>query len=212
MSYWSYLLFATMTPMTTDTYDEPGLWETLLADIEWSGGPVEVADDSDPEGWRASGLELGRLLSCSTKLGFHATWMYRVSRWLRSRNLGLLSGGLTMLNQIVTGAELSHNADIGPGLRILHPVGVHVGAGVKIGFRSTFNQNAAVSKNMSDRSAEPVCGNYLALGPGAKIMGKIEVGDRVFVGPNSVAMEDVPDDTTVVGVPAKPVDEGFEMP
>lgn len=183
-----------------------------MADIEWTGGPVEVADDEDPEGWRASGLELKRLASCITRLGFHATWMYRVSRWLKGHHLTLLSGGVTMLNQVITGAELSHNADIGPGLRILHPVGVYVGPDVTIGFRSTFNQNAAVSKNMTGHSAEPRCGNYLALGPGAKIMGRIEVGDRVFVGPNSVLMENVPDDTTVLGVPAKPIDEEFVMP
>ena len=189
----------------------PGFWETLLADVEWSGGPVEVADESDPEGWRPSGLELRRVAACVTRLGFHATWMYRVSRWLREHHLTALSGGLTVINQVITGAELSHNADIGPGLRILHPVGVYVAAGVKIGFRSTFNQNAAVSKNMNGPSAEPVCGNYLALGPGAKVMGQITVGDHVFIGPNSVAIEDVPDGTTVLGVPATPVPEGFRM-
>jgi serine O-acetyltransferase len=189
-----------------------GLLETVLADIEWSGGPVEVADDMDPDGWRASGLELRRLASCMTRLGFHATWMYRVSRWLKTHHMGLLSGSMALLNQVITGAELSHNAEIGPGLRILHPVGVYVGPGVEIGFRATFNQNAAVSKNMSEGSAEPRCGNYLALGPGAKIMGRVEVGDRVFIGPNSVLMEDAPNDTTVVGVPAKPVDDSFEMP
>lgn len=117
-----------------------------------------------------------------------------------------------MFNQVITGAELSHNADIGPGLRILHPIGVYVGPNVTVGFRSTFNQNTAISKNMTDHSAEPRCGNYLALGPGAKIMGRIEVGDRVFVGPNSVVIEDVPDDTTLLGVPARPIEEGSTMP
>jgi serine O-acetyltransferase len=194
-------------PMSSKEKRTPGLVETLLADIEWTGGPVEVADDRDPEGWRAEGLELARLLSCLPKLGFHATVMYRLSRWLKLRGLSPLSFGLQTLNQLVTGAELSHNADIGPGLRILHPQGVYVGPGSKIGYRATFNQQAAVQKNMTEGSAEPRCGNYLELGPGAKIVGRVEVGDRVFIGPNSVAVDDVPDDATVFGVPAKPYDE-----
>ncbi len=190
----------------------PGFWETLLADIEWSGGPVEVADDSDRSAWRAKGLELSRLAGCLTRLGFHATWMYRVSRWLKTHDHSLLSGGVMMVNQVITGAELSHNADIGPGLRILHPVGIYVGPYVRIGFRSTFNQNVAVSKNMTDGSAEPACGNYLSMGPGATVMGRVTVGDRVFVGPNSLAVEDIADDTTVIGVPARPMDDDFSMP
>lgn len=187
----------------------PGLLETLLADIEWTGGPVEVSDDTDSEGWRAQGLELRRLAACASRLGFHATLLYRLSRWLRLQGLSPLSAGLTVVNQLITGAELSHNAEIGPGLRLLHPQGVYVGPGAKIGFRATLNQHAAVQKNMTEGSGEPSCGNYLALGPGAKVVGRITVGDRVFVGPNSVATEDVPDDTQLFGVPAAPVGDDY---
>ena len=66
--------------MAESTEDRAGFWETIRADIEWSGGPVDVSDDTDPEGWRASGLELARIAACVTKLGFHSTWMYRVAR------------------------------------------------------------------------------------------------------------------------------------
>ena len=190
----------------------PGFWETILADIEWSGGPVDVDDPDDPEAWKTRKLELSRLASSLSRLGFHATLMYRCSRWLRTHHLPMLSYPLMVVNQVITGAELSHNAEIGPGLRILHPIGIYVGPHVKIGFRSTFNQNAAVSKNMTEGSAEPTCGNYLELGPGAKIMGKVDVGHRVFVAPNSLVVEDVPDDAKVIGVPAHPIPEDLEMP
>ncbi len=46
----------------------PGFLETLLADIEWSGGPVNVADDTDPEEWRNGRFEVGRLLQASQQL------------------------------------------------------------------------------------------------------------------------------------------------
>jgi serine O-acetyltransferase len=197
--------------MTEHRETEPGLIETLLADIEWTGGPVDVADDTDPEGWRAKGLDPRRLLACLPRLGFHATVMYRLARWLRRRGLTPLSYGLTVVNQLVTGAEISHNADLGPGLRILHPAGIYVGPGVKVGFRATFNQTSAVQKSPAPGSAEPLCGNYLVLGPGAKVVGRVTLGDRVTVLPNSAAMDDIASDTTVVGVPAKPVPPGVEL-
>jgi len=192
--------------------DEPGLLETILADIEWSAAELEHVDPYDPEGWRARGVDPKALLSCLSRVGFHATWMYRVSRWLKKRKMPFLSYPLMVANQTVTGAEISHNADIGPGLRILHPMGIYVGSDVKIGFRSTFNQGSAVSKSMREGSSEPEIGNYLQLSPGAKIMGDVKVGDRVQVGPNSVIVNDTNDDEKVMGVPAKPIPEDEELP
>jgi serine O-acetyltransferase len=200
-----------MASMSRHRDNGPGLIETLLADVEWTGGPVDVGDDTDPEGWRARGLDPARLAACLPRLGFHATVLYRLARWLRLRGLTPLSYGLTLVNQLVTGAELSHNADIGPGLRVLHPAGVYVAPGARVGFRATFNQSSAVQKGPAPGSAEPVCGNYLVLGPGAKVVGKVVVGDRVTVGPNSAAMDDVPDDATVLGVPARPLPPGTTM-
>jgi len=187
----------------TQATREPGFWETLAADIEWSAGPVEGVDDKDPEGWRARGFKLGNLASCLQRPGFAATVLYRVARYCKTHGHPLLSGGLMLANQTLTGAELSHNADIGPGLRILHPMGVYVGPHVHIGIRSTINQGASVQKNLNEGSGNPDCGNYLQLSPGARILGKVEIGDRVWVGPNSVVVDDVPDDTTVFGIPAK---------
>lgn len=189
-----------------------GFLETLLADVEWSGGPLAIEDDKDPEGWRARGLRLSALASCLAKPGFHATLLYRLSRELRKRGLTPLSYGVMLANQALTGAEISHNAEIGPGLRILHPMGVYVGPGTKIGFRATLNQGTSVQKNLAEGSGNPTCGNYLELAPGAKVLGGVEVGDRVWVGPNSAVVSDVEDDTHVLGVPARPMAPGERVP
>ncbi len=191
---------------------EVGLLETLLADVEWSAGELQDVDPHDPDGWRAKKVDAKAVLSCLSRVGFHATLMYRISRWLKKRRMPYLSYPLMVLNQTITGAELSHNADIGPGLRILHPMGIYVGSDVKVGFRSTFNQGAAISKSMREGSAEPEIGNYLQLSPGAKIMGGVKVGDRVQVGPNSVLISDSESDERVMGVPAKPIGADEELP
>ena len=46
----------------------------------------------------------------------------------------------------------------------------------------------------------------MIIGAGAKVLGPITVGDNARVGSNAVVLDNVPDDTTVVGIPARPVD------
>jgi serine O-acetyltransferase len=52
----------------------------------------------------------------------------------------------------------------------------------------------------------PTVGNNVIIGAGAKVLGPIRVGDNARVGSNAVVLDDVPDNTTVVGIPARPVD------
>lgn len=187
----------------------PTFVETILADIEWSGGHVDVPDDTDPDGWRGRKLELKSLVHAAQQLGFYATVLHRVSRWCKVRGMTFLSAPIQFLNHSLTGAEISHHADIGPGLRIGHPQGVFIGPGVKVGIRSTFNQGTALSSNMEMDEGSPEVGNYLYMSPGAKAFGKLKLGDRVWIGPNSVALKDVEDDKVVLGVPGRAMPSTF---
>lgn len=189
--------------------DPPDFWDTILCDIEWSGGPVDVDDDQYPTRWKAKGLDKKRLANCLYNLGFAATFMYRLSRWFYKRDMKVPAFLLQQINHSVTGAELSHKADIGPGLRIGHPQGVFVGPEVKVGVRSTFNQGTALSSNMEMEEGTPQVGNYLYMSPGAKVFGAVKIGNRVWVGPNSVAMKDIEDDKVVLGVPGRSMPSTF---
>jgi serine O-acetyltransferase len=51
----------------------------------------------------------------------------------------------------------------------------------------------------------PTIGPYAQIGAGAKVMGDIEIGAGARVGTNAVVLENVPPNTTVVGMPARPV-------
>lgn len=198
-------------PEPTGPQDQPRFWDTLLCDIEWSGGPVDVDDDKDPEGWKAKGLDTKRFVNCLQNLGFYATVMYRVSRWFYLRGHKVPAYFLQMFNHSFTGAELSHKADVGPGLRIGHPQGVFIGPDCKVGFRSTFNQGTALSSNMEMEEGTPQAGNYLYMSPGAKIFGHVKIGNRVWVGPNSVAMKNIEDDKVVLGVPGRAMPPTFRV-
>lgn len=52
----------------------------------------------------------------------------------------------------------------------------------------------------------PTIGPLAQIGTGAKVLGEIEVGAQARVGVNAVVLDDVPPNTTVVGIPARAIE------
>lgn len=137
------------------------------------------------------------------RLGFHAALSYRISYFFSQHKLAIFSKILQFVSQIVTGTEISHKAEIGPSLRIIHSIGVHIGPGIKIGAKATICECSSIV--YMDQENPPVVGNNLWLGPGARIMGNVVLGDEVWVGPNSVVLKNIPSQHTAFGIPARPL-------
>ena len=137
-----------------------------------------------------------------TKLGFYAAVFYRLSKCFSRK--GFLFGArcLQFLSHVLTGAEISHRAEIGPSLLILHPTGVVIGSGVKIGKIATICQGCTITRMHVD-DKEMVIGDFFWGGPGSVIMGPLTIGDYVWVGPNSVLFKDVASNMKVLGNPAR---------
>jgi serine O-acetyltransferase len=95
---------------------------------------------------------------------------------------------------------LSFNSKkIGAGLFIQHGYDTSVSAD-EIGENCWINQQVTIGyTNDTDR---PTIGNNVTIHAGAKIIGKVTIGDNSKVGANSVVTRDVPPDVTVMGVPA----------
>jgi serine O-acetyltransferase len=89
--------------------------------------------------------------------------------------------------------------EIGPGLFIQHGFSTIIVA-EKIGENCWINQQVTIGYNNQDGS--PTLGNNVQVTAGAKILGKIMIGDNVKVGANAVVIKNVPANCTVVGVPA----------
>lgn len=119
-------------------------------------------------------------------------------RWYYHKlvNLGIKYGFTVPLNVFGPGLCICHvgtivingNTKVGSNCRI------H--AGVNIGNSSPLGDNW-----VSDNT--PIIGNNVYIGPGAKLFGKIIIGNNVAIGANAVVNNNVPDDVTVGGVPAK---------
>ena len=93
----------------------------------------------------------------------------------------------------------------GPGLLIQHRGTICINGNTKIGSNCRINVDVNIGTNMEKEKEAPIIGDNCFIGPGAKIFGKIRIGNNVAIGANAVVNKDVPNDCTVAGVPAKVV-------
>jgi serine O-acetyltransferase len=143
-----------------------------------------------------------KIVTLLTHLGLHAVLLYRFSRWLHLHRLDLFAIPITYLSSVITGAQISRRATIGKGLEICHPQGVVVGATAVIGDYCTLVQGNVIGQLRGDDD-RPFIGDHFYAGAGAKILGRITIGNRISVGANSVVIRSLPDGVSALGVPAK---------
>ena len=91
---------------------------------------------------------------------------------------------------------------IGPGLFIQHGIATMISAD-SIGTNCWINQHVVIG--FSNEMDRPTIGDNVRISAGAKIIGKFKVGDNATIGPNTVVIDDVPPNATVLGVPGRVV-------
>jgi serine O-acetyltransferase len=106
------------------------------------------------------------------------------------------------VNQILTGADISLEASIGPGFVLYHSAGVVIGPNCTLGSRCTIMQGVTVGGGPNGSGAWPRLGEGVYVGPGAKIIGGVEIGPHASIGANAVVIRDVPAFAFAAGVPA----------
>lgn len=123
----------------------------------------------------------------------------------RYRLLRPMAQGLSILNLVLFGLEVTPRCSIGEGLFLPHTVGTVIGAAV-IGRNATIFQGVTLGATEADIKYNPArrprLGDDVLIGAGAKVLGGILVGDRVMVAANSLVLTDVRDGARVLGVPA----------
>ena len=131
--------------------------------------------------------------------------LLRLAEFFHGHRLGLLAKLFSMFNVLVFGIEVSPQVQIGGGLFLPHTVGTVIGA-ERIGDNCTIMQGVTLGTSEPDMgftvSERPVIGNDVLIGAGAKVIGRITVGDHAKIGANAVVLRDVPAHAVAVGVPA----------
>lgn len=134
--------------------------------------------------------------------GLHAVLLYRAARWFHLHHLRPLAVLTKYFSSVLTGAEISPRAAIGKGLVIYHPHGIVIGETAVIGAYCTLAHGNLIG-GLHGGGDRPVIGDYFVAGTGAKILGRIRIGDKVRVGPNAVVTQSLPDGLIVAGNPAR---------
>jgi serine O-acetyltransferase len=132
----------------------------------------------------------------------------RCARTAFLRHVPLLPHLFSYANIAFFGLEVTPRCEIGPGLFLPHTSGTVIGAW-KIGKDVTIFQNVTLGSKKLDMSfsadTRPEIGDHVTLGAGCKVLGGIKIGDYAVVGANSVVLESVEPNSTVVGIPARVV-------
>ncbi len=138
--------------------------------------------------------------------GFHALVWYRISHFFFKIHLKFIARLISQLGRFFTGIEIHPGATIGRGLFIDHGSGVVIGETTIIGDDCTLYQGVTLGgtgKHCGKR--HPTLGNNVMVGSGAKILGPFTVGDNSRIAANAVVLDEIPANSTAVGVPARVV-------
>jgi serine O-acetyltransferase len=103
---------------------------------------------------------------------------------------------------VATGADIPLDCDIGGGLLLPHPNGIVIHPGAVIGPNCLIFQQVTIGTG-GPRPGAPVLGGHVDVGAGAKILGGVTIGNHARIGANAVVLQDVPEESTAVGVPAR---------
>ena len=158
---------------------------------------IQVIYDKDP-----AATNIFEVLLCYP--GLHALIAYRFAHRLHKWHIPLIPRIISYITRIITGIEIHPGARIGRRFFIDHGEGVVIGETTTIGDDVLIYQQVTLGGTGKEHGKRhPSLGNNVIVGAGAKILGNISIGDYVRVGAGSVVVEDVPEYSTVVGVPGR---------
>lgn len=99
---------------------------------------------------------------------------------------------------------ISHYVSIERGLYLGHVMNIVVSDYAQIGKNCNISHGVTIGQvNRGARKGTPIIGDNVYIGPGAKIIGRIKIGNNVAIGANTVVTKDVPDNAVVVGIPSR---------
>lgn len=136
--------------------------------------------------------------------GLHALFMHRIAHWLHNLSTPFIPRLISHLTRFFTGIDIHPGAAIGKGVFIDHGMGVVIGETTIVGDFVLIYQGVTLGGTGKESGKRhPTLGKHVVVGAGAKVLGNINIGDRVRVGAGSIVLRDVPTDCTVVGVPGR---------
>jgi serine O-acetyltransferase len=145
--------------------------------------------------------------------GVKAVFFHHISNFFYKAGFDLIARIVSQTIRFFTGVEIHPGAKIGKNLFIDHGMGVVIGETSEIGNNVTIYHSVTLggsspsidSERQRHEKRHPTIGNDVVIGSGAQIIGPIKVGNNARIAANAVVVKDVPENATMVGIPAKAV-------
>lgn len=138
--------------------------------------------------------------------GYKAVRSHRRANWFFRHNMKFIARFISQRSRHKTGIEIHPGATIGKGLFIDHGMGVVIGETTEIGENCTLYQGVTLGGTGKDTGKRhPTLGNNVLVGCGARVLGPFKVGDNSRIAAGAVVLNEIPPDSTAVGVPAQVV-------
>lgn len=143
--------------------------------------------------------------------GYTYTFYLRLCTYLRAKQPHPLATLLYWVARLILrhysykfGIFIPCGTPVGVGFYIGHCGDIHFNPQSKVGRNCNISQGVTLGQaNRGKNKGHPTIGDHVYIGPGAKIVGAVRVGNNVAIGANCVVTKDVPDNAVVVGVPAR---------
>ncbi len=145
--------------------------------------------------------------------GLHAIILHRLAHLLWKIKLPLIPRMISAFSRFLTGIEIHPAAKIGSGFFIDHGMGVIIGETSEIGDNVLIYQGVTLGGTGKDKGKRhPTLCSNIVVGAGAKVLGAITIGDNCKIGAGSVVINNVPPNSTVVGIPGRVVRQNEKNP
>lgn len=137
---------------------------------------------------------------------FYALLFHKIAHKCYRKEWFFIARLISQLGRGLTGIEIHPGATIGKGLFIDHGMGVVIGETCEIGDNVTIYHGVTLGGTGKDHGKRhPTIGNNVMISTGAKVLGPFKVGDNSRIAANAVVLQEVPEDSTVVGIPGRVV-------
>lgn len=141
-----------------------------------------------------------------TYSGLHSIWAHRVAHWFFKRKLFFIARVISQVSRFFTGIEIHPGATIGRRFFIDHGMGIVIGETCEIGDNVTVYQGVTLGGTGKEKGKRhPTVKDNALIATGAKVLGSITIGENSKIGAGAVVLNDVPDNSTVVGLKARVV-------
>ena len=155
-------------------------------------------------------IPFGIILLLFSNDSFIITFWYRIGYYLFFKKniiakcLLIIVKIIHRINQHIIGIQLPLNTQVNKGLRFFHGTSIIVNGNAKIGYSCSIYQGVTIGRVFGGKNAGcPTIGDNVIIFAGAKVLGNVTIGNNVVIGANAVVTSNIPNNSVVVGIPAK---------